>query len=121
MKRINKITILTMVIITLTLLIGATQQTDSTSNDIKSIETTSTGMLVTYNDNTGYYVDFNEVKEVQGCKYSDAEFNDFVVSIDNKEYYYNSRTNELVKIDSNNNNNFGSAGYHKYRINKMNR
>lgn len=61
MKRINKITILTMVIITLTLLIGATQQTNSTSNDIKSIETTATGSLITYDDNTGYYIDFNEI------------------------------------------------------------
>lgn len=119
MKRINKITILTMVIITLTLLIGATQQTTN-DNNIKSIETTSTGILVSYNDNTGYYINFNETKEVQGCKYSDAEFNDFVVSIDNTEYYYNSRTNELTKIDLNNNNNYGSNGWHKYRINKIN-
>ena len=59
MKRI--ITILTMVIITITLLIGANNNVQAINNSIKSIETTATGMLINYNDNTGYYIDFNEV------------------------------------------------------------
>ena len=54
--------ILTMVIITICLLIGANNNVQATNtNSIKSIETTATGMLVNYNDNTGYYIDFNEV------------------------------------------------------------
>lgn len=62
MKRIKTITILTMVIITITLLIGAnTVQATQPTNSIKTIETTATGSLVTYDDNTGYYIDFNEV------------------------------------------------------------
>lgn len=61
MKRINAITILTMVIITICLLIGANSNVQATQTTIKSIETTATGSLITYDDNTGYYIDFNEV------------------------------------------------------------
>lgn len=52
-----------MVIITICLLIGANNnvQATNTNNNIKSIETTATGSLVTYTDNTGYYIDFNEI------------------------------------------------------------
>lgn len=59
MKRIKTITILTMVIIGL--LIGANNNVQATQPTIKSIETTTTGSLITYDDNTGYYIDFNEV------------------------------------------------------------
>lgn len=61
MKRIKTtMTILSMVIITL--LIGANSNVQATQpNNIKSIKTTATGSLITYDDNTGYYIDFNEV------------------------------------------------------------
>lgn len=61
MKRIKTITILTMVIITICLLIGANSNVQATQPTIKSIETTATGSLITYDDNTGYYINFNEV------------------------------------------------------------
>lgn len=61
----NKIkTILTMVIVTIILTIGSIQMANAgvtSNNTIKSIETTESGSLITYNDNTGYYIAFDEV------------------------------------------------------------
>lgn len=95
MKRIKTITILTMVIIAL--LIGANGNVQATqpNNNIKSIETTATGMLINYNDNTGYYIDFKEID------------NNVVEFINSKQ----------IKLNLNKYN-YGSTGWHKYRNNK---
>lgn len=96
MKRIKTITILTMVIITIGLLIGANGNVQATkpTNSIESIETTATGMLINYDDNTGYYIDFKGIDN-------------------NVVEFINSKQNKLNL----NKNNYGSTGWHKYRNN----
>lgn len=85
MKRIKTITILTMVIITIGLLIGANNvQATKPTDSIKSIETTATGMLINYNDNTGYYIDFKEVD------------NNVVEFINNKQNKLNLNNNKVT-------------------------
>lgn len=60
----NNKTILTMVIVTIILTIGSVQMANAgatSNNTIKTIETTESGSLITYDDNTGYYIAFDEV------------------------------------------------------------
>ena len=157
-KRIKTITILSMAIITIGLLIGANNNVQATNtNNIKSIETTATGTLITYTDNTGYYIDFNEVNNnvvefinnnknklnidsettVTNIIYESTddfylEPNEIALILDNNDYiiintntnkaYYNNENEIDISIKDiqfqNINNNYGSAGWHKYRNNK---
>lgn len=90
----NKIkTILTMVIVTIILTIGSVQMANAgttNNNTIKTIETTNTGSLITYSDNTGYYIAFDEVDNnvIEFINSKETKLKDNKITVTN--IYYNS-------------------------------
>ena len=127
---------ITKILLTISIILGAL--TTAAVLTINSIDKTESGLLINFNDGSGYYIEIankEEIKptfEVTNILYeSTNDFylepneialiqknNDYIIinTETNKEYYNNESDIDISTLGINN---YGSAGWHKYRINNQ--
>ena len=127
---------ITKILLTISIILGAL--TTAAVLTINSIDKTESGMLINFNDGSGYYIETankEEIKptfEVTNVLYKSTndfylEPNEVALILNNNDYiiintetnrgYYNNE-NE-IDVSTLGINNYRSAGWHKYRINNQ--
>ena len=127
---------ITKILLTISIILGAL--TTAAVLTINSIDKTESGMLINFNDGSGYYIETANKEEIQttfevtNVLYeSTNDFylepnevalilnnNDYIIvnTETNKGYYNNESDIDVSTLDINN---YGSTGWHKYRINNQ--
>lgn len=127
---------ITKILLTISIILGAL--TTAATLTINSIDKTESGMLINFNDGSGYYIETankEEIKptfEVANILYESTndfylEPNEVALILNNNDYIIiNAETNEgyynnenEIDVSTLGINNYGSAGWHKYRINNQ--
>ena len=127
---------ITKILLTILIILGAL--TTAAILTINSIDRTESGLLINFNDGSGYYIETankEEIKptfEVANILYESTndfylEPNEVALILNNNDYIIiNAETNEgyynnenEIDVSTLGINNYGSAGWHKYRINNQ--
>lgn len=127
---------ITKILLTILIILGAL--TTAAILTINSIDRTESGLLINFNDGSGYYIEIANKEEIQTTfEVTNALYestNDFylepnevalilsnndyiIINAETNEGYYNNE-NE-IDVSTLGINNYGSAGWHKYRINNQ--
>lgn len=127
---------ITKILLTISIILGAL--TTAAVLTINSIDKTESGLLINFNDGSGYYIEIANKEEIQTTfEVTNALYestNDFylepnevalilsnndyiIINAETNEGYYNNE-NE-IDVSTLGINNYGSAGWHKYRINNQ--
>lgn len=127
---------ITKILLTILIILGAL--TTAAVLTINSIDKTESGLLINFNDGSGYYIEIANKEEVQttfevtNVLYESTndfylEPNEVALILNNNDYiiintetnkgYYNNE-NE-IDVSTLGINNYGSTGWHKYRINNQ--
>lgn len=127
---------ITKILLTISIILGAL--TTAAVLTINSIDKTESGMLINFNDGSGYYIETANKEEIQttfevtNVLYESTndfylEPNEVALILSNNDYIIiNAETNEgyynnenEIDVSTLGINNYGSAGWHKYRINNQ--
>ena len=127
---------ITKILLTILIILGAL--TTAAILTINSIDRTESGLLINFNDGSGYYIETankEEIKptfEVANILYESTndfylEPNEVALILNNNDYIIiNAETNEgyynnenKIDVSTLGINNYGSAGWHKYKINNQ--
>lgn len=128
--------IITKILLTISIILGAL--TTAAVLTINSIDRTESGLLINFNDGSGYYIETANKEEIQttfevtNILYESTndfylEPNEVALMLSNNDYiiintetnegYYNNEND--IDISTLSINNYGSAGWYKYRINNQ--
>ena len=127
---------ITKILLTISIILGALTTTAAIT--INSIDRTESGLLINFNDGSGYYIEIANKEEVQptfevtNILYESTndfylEPNEVALILNNNDYIIiNAETNEgyynnenEIDVSTLGINNYGSAGWHKYKINNQ--
>lgn len=128
--------IITKILLTISIILGAL--TTAAILTINAIDRTESGMLINFNDGSGYYIETANKEEIKptfgvtNVLYESTndfylEPNEIALILSNNDYtiintetnrgYYNNKND--IDISTLGINNYGSAGWHKYKINNQ--
>lgn len=127
---------ITKILLTISIILGAL--TTAAVLTINSIDKTESGLLINFNDGLGYYIETANKEEIQttfevtNVLYESTndfylEPNEIALILSNNDYIIiNAETNEgyynnenEIDVSTLGINNYGSAGWHKYKINNQ--